>query len=105
MITCHVTPGVRAMRVLAAVVLAAFSGSMWTSNLVCAIPAAICAAFLLVGAVTGWCPTVLLQGRFGRGDRSAPDAGDLGFPSAPTPITVGSQRPTITAPHDEGVRR
>ncbi|PFG18701.1 hypothetical protein [Serinibacter salmoneus] len=95
MITCHVTPGVRAMRVLAAVVLAAFSGSMWSSNLLCAVPAAICATFLLIGAITGWCPTQLLQGRSGRGgraERAASDAGDLGFPTAPTPITIGSHK-------------
>lgn len=92
------------MRALAAVVLAAFSGSMWSSNLVCAIPAAICATFLLIGAVTGWCPTQLLQGRSSSRGGAAQDAGDaagLGFPTAPTPVTIGARRPTMKEPSDD----
>lgn len=50
------------MRAVAAVVLAAFSASMWSSNLLCAVPAALCSTFLAIGAITGWCPTQLLRG-------------------------------------------
>ena len=29
----------------------------------CAIPAGVCATFLAIGAITGWCPTQLLDRR------------------------------------------
>ena len=29
----------------------------------CAIPAGVCATFLAIGAITGWCPTQLLNRR------------------------------------------
>lgn len=47
-------------------------------NLWCAIPAAICSTFLMIGAITGWCPTNLLTGR----SRSAQGANSLDYPEA-----------------------
>lgn len=72
--SCDVTPSTRIFRAVAAIMLAGFSTSMWSQNLWCAVPAAICSSFLLIGALTGWCPTQLLS----RGERHRPNT--LGIP-------------------------
>lgn len=74
---CAVTRADRVSRGIAAAILAAtilvVEPVLW-----CAIPAAICATLLTVGAVTGWCPTDLLPSRRSAG--SAPNG--LGLPEA-----------------------
>lgn len=79
---CAVTPGERVFRAILAVIVGAFALSNG-SNLWCAVPAAICSLLLVVGAVTGWCPTSLLP-------RREPDAeaNTLGFPEARQRIEV-----------------
>lgn len=57
---CATTPGERVMRAVLAVLAAGVATSMWSTRPWCAVPAAICTAFLVVGAATGWCPTSLL---------------------------------------------
>lgn len=57
--SCHVSRSDRVVRAVLAVVLASFATS--TDTLWCAIPAGLCATFLIVGAITGWCPTDLLR--------------------------------------------
>ncbi len=79
---CAVTPVERVLRALAAVFVGAFALSMG-DNLWCAIPAGICATLLLVGAVTGWCPTALLPRRV-----DAPQENTLGIPEARQRIDV-----------------
>lgn len=91
---CSVTPTDRAMRALAAVVLAAFSASMWSTNLLCAVPAATCSFFLVVGAVTGWCPTQLLRRVAQHGDAPVPTA--LGFPEALQDLDLDGDRERIS---------
>ncbi|WP_353828663.1 YgaP-like transmembrane domain [Agromyces sp. SYSU T0242] len=64
------------MRAVVAVFLAAFA----VSNLDawwCAIPAGVCATFLALGALTGWCPTDLLA----RGAATT-EGNLLGYPEA-----------------------
>jgi len=58
--SCAVSRGERVIRGTIAVFLAAFAASS-LENLWCAIPAGICATFLAIGAVTGWCPTDLVS--------------------------------------------
>lgn len=70
---------------LAAVFLGAFSLSSLDQPW-CAIPAGVCAMFLTIGAVTGWCPTQLL----GRRDAQAP-ANTLGFDEARQRIDIHSR--------------
>jgi len=76
---CDVTPADRVARGVGAVVAAAFAsafaagGQTW-----CAVPAAVCATLLAVGAVTGWCPTALLPSRPTR----QPPVNTLGYPDA-----------------------
>ncbi|MGZ8804330.1 MAG: YgaP family membrane protein [Microbacterium sp.] len=79
---CAVSRTERAFRAAASVFLAAFALSM-PDNLWCAIPAGVCSALLMVGAVTGWCPTNLLPRRV---DDTAPNA--LGIPEARQRIDV-----------------
>lgn len=61
---CAVTPGQRAARGVLALlvgavgVAAAHDGQLWL-----AVPAGVFATFLVIGAVTGWCPTNLLRPR------------------------------------------
>jgi hypothetical protein len=52
---CVVTPGERILRAVIALFVSAFALSM-LGNLWCAVPAGICAVFLTIGAITGWCP-------------------------------------------------
>ena len=79
---CAVTRTERVLRAAASVFLAAFALSM-TDNLWCAIPAGVCSALLMVGAVTGWGPTSLLPRRV---DDSEPNA--IGIPEARQRIDV-----------------
>jgi hypothetical protein len=71
---CAVTRGERGFRAAMAVFVGAFAVSV-SENLWCAIPAAVCALLLAVGAITGWCPTNLLPTREARVEQNA-----LGFP-------------------------
>ncbi|WP_430645295.1 YgaP family membrane protein [Agromyces sp. GXS1127] len=74
--SCAVSRGERVLRGVIAVFLAAFALSN-LDNLWCAIPAGVCATFLAIGAVTGWCPTDL----FSRAAvETEPNA--LGYPEA-----------------------
>jgi hypothetical protein len=79
---CAVSRTERVFRAAASVFLAAFSLSM-TDNLWCAIPAGVCSALLMVGAVTGWCPSNLLPRRI---DDTAPNT--LGIPESRQRIDV-----------------
>lgn len=56
---CAVTSSERVFRFLASIFLVGFAFNSFETNLWCAIPAAICASFLMIGAITGWCPTAL----------------------------------------------
>ncbi len=60
MIRCATTPSERIIRGVLALFTASVAANTWSTNLWCAIPAAICATFLVIGAITGWCPTSLL---------------------------------------------
>lgn len=67
---------------------AAFLGAFALSSLDqpwCAIPAGVCASFLTIGAITGWCPTQLLS----RGASAPPNA--LGYDEARQPIDIDSR--------------
>lgn len=61
---CATTPGQRAARGVLALLVGALavaaggSGELWF-----AVPAGLFAVFLVIGAVTGWCPTSLLRPR------------------------------------------
>lgn len=70
---------------LAAVFLGAFSLSSLDQPW-CAIPAGVCAMFLTIGAVTGWCPMQFLVRR----DAQAP-ANTLGYGDARQPIDIHSR--------------
>jgi hypothetical protein len=74
--SCAVSRGERVLRGVIAVFLAAFAASN-LENLWCAIPAGICAAFLAIGAITGWCPPDLFA-------RTPVETGPnlLGYPEA-----------------------
>lgn len=74
--SCAVSRGERGIRAVIAVFLAAFALNN-LDNLWCAIPAGVCATFLAIGAITGWCPTDL----FAR-TPSENDANALGYPEA-----------------------
>jgi len=80
--SCATTPADRVFRVVAAVIAGSFAlsvGQLW-----CAIPAGICSAFLLIGAITGWCPTQLL-----RRDRDEPvEQNAFGYAEARQPIDI-----------------
>ena len=54
--SCAVGRGERGIRAVIAVFLAAVALDN-LDNLWCAIPAGVCATFLAIGAITGWCPT------------------------------------------------
>ncbi len=70
------TPGERLLRGAGAVFVGAFALSM-ADNLWCAIPAGICAVLLMVGAITGWCPTSVIPRR-----ADAVAENNLGIPDA-----------------------
>lgn len=57
--TCATSRADRGLRAVAAVFLIAIATT--TDNPWCAVPAALCATFLIIGAITGWCPTDLLR--------------------------------------------
>lgn len=67
---CATTPMERIGRGVVGVFLAAvaFSGI----NVLCAIPAGICSACMIVGAITGYCPTDAVRLLRRRGDTRAP---------------------------------
>lgn len=74
--SCAVSRGERGIRAVIAVFLAAFAldnlDTPW-----CAIPAGVCATFLAIGAITGWCPTDLVART-----PTETDANALGYPEA-----------------------
>jgi hypothetical protein len=76
--SCAVSRGERVVRGVISVVLAAFAVSN-AENLWCAIPAGVCATFLMISAFTGWCPTDLIP--WLRDDRPQ-EANTFGFPEA-----------------------
>ncbi len=57
---CAVTPGARVTRAVASIAVGTFA-VINGDNPWCAIPAGVCATFLMIGALTGWCPTSLLS--------------------------------------------
>lgn len=71
-----VSRGERGIRAVIAVFPAAFAldnlDTPW-----CAIPAGVCATFLAIGAITGWCPTDLVART-----PTETDANALGYPEA-----------------------
>jgi len=79
--TCATSRSDRVIRAIASIFLAGFALSAMGENLWCAIPAGICASFLMIGAITGWCPTDL----FKRDVAVAPNA--FGFPEAKDSLT------------------
>ncbi|WP_292811213.1 hypothetical protein AB2L57_04825 [Microbacterium sp. HA-8] len=94
---CAATRGERIGRGFASVFVGAFAVST-LDNPWCAVPAAICSVLLMVGAVTGWCPTDLLRAgsgwRSGSGAPSSdPAAGTptFDYPVAPEPVRVPSR--------------
>lgn len=76
---CATTPGERVTRGVLSIVVAGIAASM-AANPWCAIPAAICSVFLMIGAITGWCPTDLVTRR----RPSAPNT--FGYPEALQPL-------------------
>jgi hypothetical protein len=74
--SCAVGRGERGIRAVIAVFLAAFALDN-LDNPWCAIPAGVCATFLAIGAITGWCPTDLLART-----PTETDANALGYPEA-----------------------
>jgi hypothetical protein len=96
---CAATRGERIGRAFASVFVGAFAAST-LENPWCAVPAATCSVLLMIGAVTGWCPTDLLRAwsgpRSGSGSPSPspdPAAGAMAFdyPVAPEPVRVPSR--------------
>lgn len=83
--SCAATRSDRIMRAVAAVFLGAFALT-GLDNTWCAIPAAVCATFLMIGAITGWCPTDIFRNR---GSSSAPNA--FGFPEAKNSLSQTSR--------------
>jgi len=78
-VACATSPGERVVFGLSSLVVGAAAVSM-AENLLCAIPAGICATFLAIGALTGWCPTNLLQ--LGARRRGGGGANTLGYPES-----------------------
>lgn len=84
---CATTPGERWGRAAGSVLMAL--AAALSPSMLCTVPMAVCATFLMIGAITGWCPTQLLKGRqTGRTRRSA---NTLGYPEAPQDL-VGAAR-------------
>jgi len=87
---CAVTPGQRVARGVMALVVgtaavaAGGSGLLWI-----AIPAGVFAVFLVIGAVTGWCPTSLFSAQ-GTGAIGT----DHGYPDARLLVRLDGRRPT-----------
>lgn len=85
---CAVTPRDRAVRGVLSVVAA---GIAWgtADRPWYAVPAALAATFLAIGAVTGWCPTALLTGR-----RTPAAIGtDHGYPDARGIVRLSGRSP------------
>ena len=80
----------RIIRGVVSVFLAGFALNT-LDNLWCAIPASICATFLMIGAITGWCPIDLFRSR----GTTTPNA--FGFPEAKDSLNKPSKKPTINA--------
>lgn len=84
---CATTPGERRGRAAGSLLMAlaaALAPSMW-----CTVPMSVCATFLMIGAITGWCPTQLFKGRGTRSVRR--ETNTLGYPEAPRDL-VGVSR-------------
>ena len=86
--SCARRPSERLLMGVASIVLAAFALSALDQPW-CAIPAGVCATFLLIGAVTGWCPTQLLAS----GENAAP-ANTWGYAEARQHIDIGPRSET-----------
>jgi hypothetical protein len=87
---CAVTRGERVGRAAASIFVGAFSLSM-LDNPWCAIPAGACAVLLMVGAITGWCPSDLLRPREATRVTNAstvPDHPVPDYPVAPDPVRL-----------------
>jgi len=82
--SCGARPVDRVVRALGAVFVGAVAISIW-DNPWCAIPAAICATLLAVGAITGWCPDDLL-----RAGRDV-EPNHLGYEEARQPLLSGER--------------
>lgn len=80
---CAISPGERILRAGIALFVIAFVLST-LDNLWYAIPASICAAFLVFGAITGWCPTNVMI--VGRAESAEPNT--LGYAEALQKIDV-----------------
>ncbi|WP_448255447.1 hypothetical protein [Microbacterium aurum] len=52
----------------------------------CAIPAGVCATFLAIGAITGWCPTQLVLSR-----EDPTPVNTFGYDEARQPIDIHSR--------------
>lgn len=64
---CATSRGDRLVFALLAGIMGLLAATMiGEGNLLCGIPAAICTTFLVIGALTGWCPTQLLHMRRSR---------------------------------------
>ena len=76
----------------------AFAAAL-SPSMVCTVPMAVCATFLMIGAITGWCPTQLFKGRGTRSARRSPNT--LGFPEAPHALdTTARETAEITGTTD-----
>ena len=61
---CATSRGDRLFFAAMALIVGTMATSMLTGgNLLCGVPAALCTTFLVIGAVTGWCPTQLFASR------------------------------------------
>ena len=87
---CATTPRERWGRAVGAVVVGGvalgMSDQLWT-----AVPLGVLTVFLVIGAITGWCPTDLLAPRRGQ--------------EAPRPNAFGYAQVRVAAVADAGTRR
>lgn len=77
---CAVTRAERVVRAVVSVIVGSFALST-LDNLWCAIPAGVCSILLMVGAITGWCPTNLLSSP-PRNKPTTATGNDFGIPEA-----------------------
>lgn len=78
---CATSRSDRIFFAIMAVVVGVIAASMLSDrNFLCGIPATICTTFLVIGAITGWCPTQLFM-------RSKPASGAQD--EFPTPQAYG----------------
>ncbi|WES65107.1 DUF2892 domain-containing protein [Microbacter sp. GSS18] len=73
---CAVTPGERVVRAVLAVFMVALAFS-FGDNLIIAVPAGAVAAYFVVVAITGWCPSMPTFTR-----EPEPEQNSLGIPEA-----------------------